>query len=116
MTWPGKHEKKKVCGGLVLSDRKAHCEAIVERLEKGAVKILVATGQLIGESFDCEQLNTLFLATPIRFNARVVQYLGRVLQPVPSPGKKKAKVYDYRDIHVEALGASAKARERVFKA
>ena len=124
---------------LVLSDRRGHCEvlrallgvcnvpcevltgdiangkrqAIIDRLNQGKVKVLVATGQLIGEGFDCKQLSTLFLATPIRFDGRVTQYLGRVLRP--APGKKKAKIFDYQDVHVGVLKASAKARERVFR-
>ena len=99
---------------LVLSDRKAHCETlvgllaargveaailtgdlptakrqeVVAALNAGRVKVLVATGQLIGEGFDCRELSTLFLATPIKFNGRLLQYLGRVLRP--APGKDKA--------------------------
>ena len=98
---------------LVLTDRKAHCETlvdllagqgvkakmltgdlgngerarVVEAVNAGRVKVLVATGQLIGEGFDCRQLSTLFLATPIRFNGRLLQYLGRVLRPAPGKGK-----------------------------
>ena len=123
---------------LELSDRKAHCEAlqallhkfnldselltgdvparqrqdIVERLNQGKVKVLIATGQLIGEGFDCKGLQTLFMATPIKFNGRVLQYLGRVLRP--APGKRKAKVYDYVDINVGVLKASGKARSRAY--
>jgi len=123
---------------LVLSDRKAHCETlkallrghgvrsslltgdisgkdreeIVRRLDKGLVKVLIATGQLIGEGFDCSGLSTLFLTTPIKFNGRVIQYLGRVLRP--APGKDKAKVYDYIDSKVGVLKASAKARQGVY--
>jgi superfamily II DNA or RNA helicase len=124
---------------LVLSDRKAHCKAlctllegqgipceiltgdiqnskrqgIVDRLNQGEVKVLVATGQLIGEGFDCKGLSTMFLTTPIRFDGRVVQYLGRVLRP--SPGKKKAKVYDYTDAHVGVLKSSARARWKTYR-
>jgi superfamily II DNA or RNA helicase len=124
---------------LVLSDRKKHCETlwslikyrndvacefltgdltgqqrkdIVERLNQGEIKILVATGQLIGEGFDCPNLSTLFLATPVRFTGRVLQYIGRVLRT--APGKKKAKIYDYIDINVDVLVSAAKARERVY--
>ncbi len=125
---------------LVLSDRKKHCEAlwslikyrndtaceyltgdlsgpqrkdIIERLNKGQIKILVATGQLIGEGFDCPNLATLFLSTPVRFSGRVLQYIGRVLRP--APGKKKAKIYDYIDINVDVLVSAAKARQRVYE-
>lgn len=123
---------------LVLSDRKAHCDDlaecldvyheidsevltgdipqkkradIVNRLNNGKVKVLIATGQLVGEGFDCPELQTLFLATPIRFSGRVLQYLGRVLRP--APGKIRAKLYDYID-PVGVLMASAKARQRVY--
>ena len=109
---------------LVLTDRREHCNAlaaltspygietailtgevssgsrkvIVEQLNAGSIKVLIATGQLIGEGFDCKELSTLFLATPIKFEGRLTQYLGRVLRP--APGKEKAKVYDYCDVHV----------------
>jgi superfamily II DNA or RNA helicase len=129
---------KGVC--LVLSDRKTHCkaiqnllwceykvsselligeipkakrESIVGKLNSGAITVLIATGQLIGEGFDCKQLSTLFLATPIKFSGRVIQYLGRVLRP--APGKKRAVVYDYIDSHVGPLRASAKSRLKVYQ-
>ncbi|MBI9082665.1 MAG: DEAD/DEAH box helicase [Desulfobacterales bacterium] len=124
---------------LVLSDRKKHCQAlqalirfkhgvdcdlltgdlsndqrkeVIERLHRGKVGVLVATGQLIGEGFDCPGLTTLFLATPIRFSGRVTQYLGRVLRPAPE--KKKARVYDYVDVRVDVLVAAARSRQRVY--
>ena len=86
-------------------------QAVVEALNGGQVKVLVATGQLIGEGFDCRELSTLFLATPIKFNGRLLQYLGRVLRP--APGKDKARVYDYVD-PVGVLKAAAHARQRVY--
>ena len=123
---------------LVLTDRKAHCEAlvnllvgqgvkakmltgdlgnverarIVEAVNAGRIKVLVATGQLIGEGFDCKELSTLFLATPIRFNGRLLQYLGRVLRP--APGKGKARVFDYVDVNVGVLEHAARVRLGVY--
>jgi superfamily II DNA or RNA helicase len=67
----------------------------------------------MGEGFDCKDLTTLFLTTPIRFGGRVLQYLGRVLRPAPN--KSAARVYDYVDIHVEPLKAAAKERLGVYK-
>jgi superfamily II DNA or RNA helicase len=125
---------------LVLSDRKAHCEnlrallkfrfkieadlltgdlsmderqMVIERLNQNKVKVVIATGQLVGEGFDCRDLSTLFLATPIRFSGRVLQYLGRVLRP--APGKKKARVFDYVDIRVDTLTRAAMARQKVYQ-
>jgi superfamily II DNA or RNA helicase len=125
---------------LVLSDRKAHCEnlrallkfrfkveadlltgdltmderqTVIDRLNQHKVKVVIATGQLIGEGFDCRDLSTLFLATPIRFSGRVLQYLGRVLRP--APGKDMARVFDYVDIHVETLNKAAIARQKAYR-
>ena len=133
------HKDKGVC--LVLSDRKKHCETllsllkykykisadiltgslsaahrqkVLNRLNNGKVKVLIATGQLIGEGFDCKGLSTLFLSTPIRFSGRVVQYLGRILRPAPN--KEKARLFDYVDIHVDTLKNAARARQKVYNA
>jgi superfamily II DNA or RNA helicase len=54
----------------------------------------------------------LFMATPIRFSGRVMQYLGRILRP--ARGKARARVYDYVDERVAPLAAAAKARQRVY--
>lgn len=124
---------------LVLSDRKKHCETLqsllwyghktasvlltgdvsprerkeaLEKIGAGGVRVLVATGQLIGEGFDCPDLTTLFIATPVRFSGRLLQYLGRVLRP--APGKTRARVYDYVDVAVGPLVAAAHARRRVY--
>lgn len=124
---------------LVLSDRKHHCETlaslirfghgihcdlmtgdvseegrreVLRRLEEGKVQVLIATGQLVGEGFDSRHLSTLFLATPIRFSGRLLQYLGRVLRP--APGKERARVFDYVDVDVGPLRAAAEARKKVY--
>jgi len=124
---------------LVLSDRKKHCESlqailkfkhripsevltgdlsigrrqeIINRIQQGQVKVLIATGQLIGEGFDCKDLTTLFLSTPVRFSGRVVQYLGRILRP--APGKDRARVFDYVDVHVPPLMKAARARKKIY--
>ena len=124
---------------LVLSDRKKHCQTlqsllrfkhkldadlltgdlsgperkeVIGRLDSGQVRVLVATGQLIGEGFDSRGLTTLFMATPVRFSGRVIQYIGRILRP--APGKDRARVYDYVDVYVEPLLKAARARKRVY--
>ena len=125
---------------LVLSDRKQHCETlralltfrhkiaaevltgdvdasqrvhILKELAEGNIKVLIATGQLLGEGFDCPNLSTLFLTTPIRFSGRVLQYIGRVLRP--APGKHQARIFDYVDVNVGVLKSAADARQRVYQ-
>ncbi|MGD8846503.1 MAG: DEAD/DEAH box helicase [Desulfobacteraceae bacterium] len=124
---------------LVLSDRKRHCETlrtilkhkhhleaglitgdvgmaqrqqVLQQLNRAQFRVLIATGQLVGEGFDHPGLTSLFLTTPIRFSGRVIQYLGRVLRPVE--GIEKARIFDYVDIHVQPLAAAAKARQSVY--
>jgi len=124
---------------LILSDRKAHCQAIAEALDRdfrvnadlltgdlskkarervvsklnaGQCKALVGTGQLIGEGFDLPALGAVLLATPIRFKGRLLQVIGRALRP--SPGQDHATVIDFVDSHVGVLKSSARARARVY--
>lgn len=125
---------------LLLTDRKAHAEdlqdlfrahgvradvltgdfsarereEIVARLNQGRITFLIATGQLVGEGFDCPALSNLFICSPIRFDGRLIQYLGRVLRP--APGKEKARVFDFVDSQIGVLRASAKARAQAFEA
>jgi superfamily II DNA or RNA helicase len=67
----------------------------------GGGLILVATGSFLGEGFDCPPLDTLFLAFPVAFRGRIVQYVGRVLRPVD--GKARVEVHDYVDVRVPVL-------------
>jgi superfamily II DNA or RNA helicase len=60
------------------------------------VLLVVATGPYIGEGFDCPALDALFLAAPIAFKGRLVQYAGRIMRPYP--GRDTAEVHDYHDI------------------
>ncbi len=68
----------------------------------------MATGPFIGEGFDCPMLDALFLAAPIAFKGRLVQYVGRILRPYP--GKTTAEVYDYHDIDTRVLASSLAKR------
>jgi superfamily II DNA or RNA helicase len=123
---------------LVLSDRKNHCETlkqlipsrykpviltgdvdsdtrkeIVKKVNNNEIKVLIVTGQLIGEGFDCKNLSTLFLTMPMSYAGRIFQYVGRVLRP--KEGKGEALVYDYFDVSVKCLYGGFKSREKVYK-
>jgi superfamily II DNA or RNA helicase len=87
---------------------KARGDALA-RLNAGESPLLVvATGPFVGEGFDCPALDTLFLASPVAFKGRLVQYVGRILRPYP--GKVTAEVHDYHDINTGVLAASLAKR------
>lgn len=122
---------------LVVSDRVSHCELFAEQLaarglavalltgqtppekrieivravQEGELRVLVATLQLIGEGFDCSGLSTLFLTTPITFEGRLLQVLGRIMRPAAG---KQPLVYDYVDEQIPVLRRSAEGRRKVL--
>jgi len=127
---------------LVLSQRKEHCHRLVELLKEAgkspklltgdmgkkertailqgvmeaasdAEILLVATGQYLGEGFDCPKLDTLFLAFPISFKGKLIQYLGRIQRS--HEGKKDAIVYDYLDDFVPVLKKMAWRRQKTYR-
>lgn len=132
-------ETKKTSGTLlVVSDRVAHCKKLAEipaanglriavltggtparerneiisLVRTGGLDVLISTIQLVGEGFDCEGLHTVFLTTPIKFSARLLQVIGRILRP--SSGKTP-RVIDYVDYEVSVLRRAAEAREQVYE-
>jgi superfamily II DNA or RNA helicase len=94
-------------GGL---GARARAAAIARLQPAGAGRPLlaVATGQFVGEGFDCPALDTLFLATPVSFKGRLVQYAGRVLRAYP--GKETAEVHDYYDVETPVLASALNKR------
>jgi superfamily II DNA or RNA helicase len=85
--------------------------AAVSRLQPqpgGPPLLVVATGPYVGEGFDCPALDTLFLAAPVRWKGRLVQYAGRILRPYP--GKETAEVHDYYDVGTGVLAATLAGR------
>jgi superfamily II DNA or RNA helicase len=70
--------------------------------------LVVATGPYAGEGFDCPALDTLFLAAPVRWKGRLLQYAGRILRPYP--GKDTAEVHDYHDALTGVLASTLAGR------
>lgn len=93
-------------GGMGAKDRAAANERLSP--SDGTPLLIVATGHFVGEGFDCPVLDTLFLAGPVSFKGRLVQYAGRILRA--HPGKQTAEVHDYHDIDVPVLAAALSKR------
>ena len=94
-------------GGMGVKQRSAAL-AHLEHPAAGAPLLVVATGPFVGEGFDCPALDALFLAAPIAFKGRLVQYVGRILRPYP--GKLTAEVHDYHDVQEGVLASSLSKR------
>ena len=87
--------------------------AQIENTPAGEPLVVIATGQYLGEGFDCPQLDTLFLAFPISFKGRLVQYTGRLMRA--HEGKATIRVYDYADLRVPVLRAMHARRLTTYK-
>lgn len=128
---------------IVLTERKEHLEILKQKLEKFVKHIIVlhggmrastrkemlaklevipdteermilATGQYIGEGFDDPRLDTLFLAMPFSFKGKIVQYAGRLHRTYP--GKTEVRIYDYVDENIPVLLKMYKRRLKAYRA
>ena len=75
--------------------------------------ILIATGQKIGEGFNFPRLDTLMLAAPIKFEGRLIQYVGRLNRIYE--GKRNVVVYDYVDTHIGFFDRQYKNRLTAYR-
>lgn len=85
----------------------------LKRVKDEETMILVATGQKIGEGFDCPRLDTLMLAAPVSYDGRLEQYIGRLNRDYK--GKEAVYVYDYIDSHIRYFDNMYIKRLRTYK-
>ena len=87
-------------GGMGKKQRQAALNAL-ESLPDDAEKAVLATGRYLGEGFDDERLDTLFLTLPVSWRGTLNQYAGRLHRIYDS--KKEVVIYDYVDLDVPVL-------------
>jgi len=95
-------------GNMKARERRQITEELANRSPDAEPLLIVGTSSFIGEGFDCPALDTLFLAAPITFKNRLVQYVGRVIRPYPS--KATATVHDYHDELTPVIASSLRKR------
>jgi hypothetical protein len=106
-------------GGLGSKARSAVSDALeaYDNAERGEGSgngiVLVATGSYLGEGFDWPALETLFLAFPLAFKGRVVQYVGRLLRQ--RDGKHHVELHDYVDVQIPVLDRMHTKRLAAYK-
>ncbi|MCF8040380.1 MAG: DEAD/DEAH box helicase, partial [Desulfohalobiaceae bacterium] len=87
-------------GGMGKKQRKAALHAL-EQVPDDEGKVVLATGRYLGEGFDDDRLDTLFLTLPISWKGTIAQYAGRLHRGHDM--KKKVLIYDYADLKVPML-------------
>ena len=95
-------------GQMKTRERREITERLAGHTTDDPPLLLVGSSSFIGEGFDCPALDTLFLAAPITFKNRLVQYIGRVTRA--HPGKTTATVHDYHDERTPVLASSLRKR------
>ena len=75
--------------------------------------IIVATGQKIGEGFNCPRLDVLMLASPISDGSKLEQFVGRLNRDYKD--KNAVYVYDYIDSHMNRFSNMYGRRLKTYK-
>ena len=100
-------------GGMGKKQRKLLAEQIAN-LPTDQSRLILATGRYLGEGFDDERLDTLFLALPISWRGTLTQYAGRLHRL--NATKKEVIIYDYVDFDVPVLARMHSKRRASYKA
>jgi superfamily II DNA or RNA helicase len=102
-----------MAGGMGKKQRKQLAEQIAS-IPSDQPRVIVATGRYLGEGFDDERLDTLFLALPISWRGTLTQYAGRLHRL--NAAKKDVIIYDYVDFRVPVLAKMHARRRTGYKA
>ncbi|QQK79621.1 DEAD/DEAH box helicase family protein [Salicibibacter cibi] len=100
-------------GGLKTTEEQERLKQLQE-LPTNEERLIIATGKYIGEGFDDERLDTLFLTMPISWKGTLQQYIGRLQRK--SIIKDSIEVYDYVDHHESLLQNMFEKRSKEYKA
>ena len=90
-----------------------HIVELMKSVHEDKTIILVATGSLIGEGFDLDRLDTLFLAMPVASSSVIEQFTGRIHRLYDK--KDTILVYDYVDVHIPMFDRMYGKRLKAYK-
>jgi superfamily II DNA or RNA helicase len=99
-------------GGMSIRERKISQAAL--EISADQERLIIATGRYIGEGFDDQRLDTLFLTMPISWKGTLAQYVGRLHRQ--RDGKTEVLVIDYVDEAVPLLVRMAAKRRAGYRA
>lgn len=90
-------------GTMTSKTAKAKREAAIEQMRTGEKQFLFASYSLAKEGLDIPRLDRLFMATPVKDYAVVIQAIGRIARTYP--GKEDPIAYDFIDNFIYAQRA-----------
>ena len=93
--------------------KKTDATMMKELSELEGNRVIIATGQYVGEGFDDPKLDTLILAFPISWHGTLQQYVGRLHRQ--HQGKDQIIVHDYIDANSAVLVSMYKKRLKKYK-
>ena len=99
-------------GGMGKKQRRQLSERIAN-IPADQPRLIIATGRYLGEGFDDERLDTLFLALPISWRGTLTQYAGRLHRL--NAAKREVIIYDYVDFEVPVLARMYARRRSGYK-
>jgi superfamily II DNA or RNA helicase len=102
-----------MAGGMGKKQRQHRLDEIA-RVPADQSRVIIATGRYLGEGFDDERLDTLFLALPISWCGTLTQYAGRLHRR--NPAKQVVMIYNYADLQVPVLAKMYARRKTGYKA
>lgn len=102
-----------ISGKMTSKKGKAEREAAIEQMRTGEKKYLFATYTLAKEGLDVPRLERLFLTTPQKDEAVIIQSLGRIARKFE--GKAKPVCIDFVDGNIGMMVGMYKKRQRIYK-
>lgn len=99
-------------GGTGIRERRA-TQARIAAIEDNEERVLLATGRYVGEGFDDDRLDTLFLTLPVSWKGTIAQYVGRLHRLRDC--KTEVQVYDFADLNVPMLARMFDRRCRGYE-
>lgn len=88
-------EAVRIDGKMTSKAEKRVRELALKQMRSGEKKYLFATYSLCKEGLDIPRLDRLFLATPVKYHAVVIQSIGRIARTFP--GKEQPIAFDFVD-------------------
>lgn len=102
-----------ISGKMTTKKGKTEREAAIEQMRTGEKKYLFATYTLAKEGLDVPRLERLFLTTPQKDEAVIIQSLGRIARKFE--GKAKPVCIDFVDAKIGVMVGMYKKRMRIYR-